>query len=408
MAELIDTVLLGYCSPMWIASLAATNVFFSSFCWVFNFLSFGFSARLAHARESRRLGAQIFAGLFLAFVLGLVLTPILFFGKEFFLKEVLSIPDSIWVSTETYWSIRVAGFPLTVLALAVNGVLRGLGRFNLAMGMVFAIASVNCLITSLGLFVFKFGIGAAAFGTVVGYGVGVIPVLVWIIFRYIKPQSLWPTKNEMFSIGSESIHIFGRSGALTLCFFIMTALISRLGAIELAAHQISLQVWIFSAYAIDGLALIATTDGGYALGRKKYMDFFSLAKRLLSQGFILGCLFSVGLLILTIPIMNHFATSPALEHALMSLWWLVVLTQPLNAYIYVTDGLLFATRSFSGMRTMMWLALLIFIPVAWVSYSLNSLLGIWLGLVLINIIRSLGNRFLLNQYRKHCSIFSAH
>jgi len=403
LAELVDTILLGFSTPIWVASLAATNVFFSSFCWIFNFLSFGLSARLAHARDGNRLGAQIVAGLLLATILGLTFTPILLLGKNYFLQEVLAIPESIGSSTEIYWSIRVIGFPLTILALAVNGILRGLGRFDLALMMVLTITLVNSLVTSIGLFIFDYGIGAAAFGTVLGYALGVIPALIWIVACYARQNFAWPTKDELFSIGSEGLQVFGRSGALTLCFFIMTALISRLGAVPLAAHQVSMQIWIFSAYVIDGLALIAITDGGYALGRKQYAEFSLLAKQLLKQGNVLGVLFSLGLLILTIPIMNHFTITPEIENALMSLWWIVVLTQPLNAYVYVTDGLLFATRDFSGMRQVMWLALIAFLPFAWVNYSLNSLVGIWLALVFVNIVRSFGNYLLLKRFTNNQS-----
>ena len=403
LAELVDTTLLASCSPLWVASLAATNVFFSSFCWVLNFLLYGFGTRVAHARDSGRLGAQIFAGLILAGLCGLGLTPILLLGRDFFLREVLSVPDSILETTRTYWTIRVSGFPLTVFAIAISGILRGLGHFNLALIMVGTITMSHVLVSSIGLFILNYGIGAAAAGAVIGFAAGVIPAFIWIVWRYLLPRFSWPTREELLSIGSDSLHIFGRSGALTLCFFVMTALISRLGAIPLAAHQISLQIWIFSAYIIDGLAMIAMSDGGYALGQKKYGEFFSLGRQLQIRGIALGFLFLLVLAFLRGQVMEHFATSQGMEDALLSLWWIVILTQPLNAYVYVTDGLLLAARKFSGLRQVMWLGLFAFLPLAAMSYFLANLVGIWLSLVIFNGCRAIGNYLLMGRLRNELS-----
>lgn len=86
MAELMDTVILGHVNTIWVGSLASTNASLRSFTWLFNFLSYGVTAQIAHslgAGKKDALGAHILTALLIALVISVsVGVPLFLFGHQ--------------------------------------------------------------------------------------------------------------------------------------------------------------------------------------------------------------------------------------------------------------------------------------------------------------------------------------
>ena len=61
--------------------------------------------------------------------------------------------------------------------------------------------------------------------------------------------------------GKNSWDVFGRSFVLTSVFFLSTRMAAKASTVQLAAHQILLQLWLFSSFFTDGVAMTGTILG---------------------------------------------------------------------------------------------------------------------------------------------------
>jgi len=148
MAEMIDTAVLGHVNTTWVGSLAATNACLGSFAWLFNFLSYGVTAQIAQslgAEKKDALGAHIRTALLMALVIGVgVGSLLLLFGQQL-LSSVMGAKGELLADSQVYYSIRVIGYPLTILSISLIGILRGLQKITLTMGIVLLTTLVNAV-----------------------------------------------------------------------------------------------------------------------------------------------------------------------------------------------------------------------------------------------------------------------
>jgi len=97
------------------------------------------------------------------------------------------------------------------------------------------------------------------------------------------------------------------------------------------------------------------------------------------------------LILLTKITLNH--TVPAGEVLRGRLWFFLCLAQPINAGVFVYDGLMYATQSFACARTVMLTGFVFaFAPLlALTEWRLHALWGVWGAKAAHNIWRLLGS-----------------
>lgn len=397
MAEMIDTAILGHVNTTWVGSLAATNACLGSFAWIFNFLSYGVTAQIAQSLGANRkeaLGTHILTALLMALVIGLgVGAPLLVFGHQL-LSTVMGASGALLADSQQYFSIRVIGYPLTILSIGLIGILRGLQKIPLTMGIVFLTTLINALGTYLAVFHYNWGIEGAAWATVLSFFVADC-IAFGFLWRHRRDLGLvrglkvdW---NDVRNLGSDGLNLAGRTGTLTLSFFIVTAFATRLGTTVVAAYQVALQAWLLAAYCIDGLAITATSLGGRLLGNGEHRAHRLLARRLVHLGIGIGCLFFLFYWLGESWVQGFFTNRPEIMALLGNIWFWLAASQPINALAYVYDGILFGARDFVFLRKRAIEAFfLVFLPlVLWGFLKTKSLLGLWLALIGLNGYRML-------------------
>lgn len=392
MAEMIDTAVLGHVNTTWVGSLAATNACLGSFAWIFNFLSYGVTAQIAQslgAGKKDTLGAHIVTALLMAVVIGAgVGSLLLLFGQQL-LGTVMGASGELLVESQAYYSIRVIGYPLTILSISLIGILRGLQKIPLTMGIVLLTTLVNAVGTYLAVFHYGWGIEGAAWATVLSFLVGDCVALGWL-WRHRRDFGLgrgWKVDwSDVIDLGSDGLNLAGRTGTLTLSYFIVTAFATRLRTTVVAAHQVALQAWLLAAYFIDGLAITATSLGGQLLGREDRGAHRLLARRLVHLGLGVGSSFFLFYWLAANWVQGLFTNRPEIMALLGTLWFWLAASQPLNAVAYVYDGILFGAKDFAFLRKrMMEGFLFVFLPLAlWGFLKAESLLGLWIALIGLN------------------------
>ena len=410
LAELVDTAILGHVNTIWLACLAATNTTLGCFAWLFNFLSYGVTAQIAHslgAGENRRLSGLIFAALFLAICIGVGMGVLLLFFGDQLLSYVMGAKGELLQDSQRYYFIRVLGYPLTILSIAFIGILRGLQKIKLSMCLVFTITIINAVGTYLSVFHFGWGIKGAAWSTVLSFLVGdcIAFVCVWR-FLQVRRVGGFPRFNryDFKALSSDGLNLAGRTGLLSLSFFILTACVTRLGTSVLAAYQVVLQIWLLTSYCMDGLSITATSLGGRLIGRGERVLHKMLSQRLLIFALCGGLGFTLFYLVFASWVQGVFTNSPEVMMKLNLVWGALALSQSFNTFAYVFDGILFGFRAFVFLRKRMLEGFcFVFIPLAlWGFLETQSLLGMILPLIGLNIYRLLTGWW---GYRKYTSIF---
>lgn len=183
--------------------------------------------------------------------------------------------------------------------------------------------------------------------------------------------------------------------SLLACFFVATSLASRLGELQVAAHQILHQFWILAAFIVDGIAITANAMGAPFIGARKYDLFKDLGRKLLVMGFYCGVLISGLYWFGRIELTGVFTRDDDVLKIVFHVWPLIAIAQIPNALVFVADGLVFAMRDFRFIRQWMFIgAIVAFLPCALVSYYFyQDLMVIWLGLTLLSLIRLFSNGY---------------
>jgi len=404
---LVDTGIVGHLGVTPLAGLAlAASVLTASF-WVFNFLSFGTTSRVAFltGRRDARGAAEVAAqGLWVAGVIGVVVGAALAWLAPA-VAGAMGGHGGVRAAAVTYLRISAIGTPFALLALVGNGFLRGVSETRTPLRIVLASNAANVVFEVVLVYGLHRGVAGSAWGTVAAqaFAAGWFGVL---LVRRIAAAgaSLRPDPVELRRMAAVGRHLFVRTGALLVALTLSTSVVSRLGPIPLAAHQVTLQVWLFVTAALDGLAIPAQAIVGTELGAGDGTSARAYAHRLLVLGAWLGAAIGVVLVALTPLLARVFTSSGRVADAAIGPLLIVGCVQVLDAVLFVLDGVLMGAGDFAFLRVSTLAGLVTFTPVALavLAWHRLGLLAIWLGLVgwllarcAVNAWRYRGDRWLV-------------
>mmetsp|Transcript_9227 Transcript_9227/g.10750 ORF Transcript_9227/g.10750 Transcript_9227/m.10750 type:complete len:526 (-) Transcript_9227:1468-3045(-) len=219
-----------------------------------------------------------------------------------------------------------------------------------------------------------------------------------------KDHTSFSVRDFIFS----SLNMIARSVLLQGAMYLLSILSSRIGTSVLAAHQVVMQIWCLISLFCDGFADVGTMVGARLLGAGKHEQLLVLTNRLLVFAMVAGTVCGTILLLCQESIIEVFTTATEAnddtQTVLRSVWMLTALMQPLNALVFVSDGLLFAHQAFSFIRNLMFIGVLaIFVPLLWIGYSTkHTLLALWIAKSLLTSWRAIAAFcFFWGYQRKH-------
>jgi MATE family multidrug resistance protein len=184
-----------------------------------------------------------------------------------------------------------------------------------------------------------------------------------------------------------SIRTFALVGTLT----VGTSMATRMGPVTIAAHQIATQLWLLFALFIDSLALSGQILVADHMGRHRPDLARGVSTRLLFFGVVLGVLFA-GVVAVGAPFWPwFFDLEPEVSLALGSVLPIVALMQPLNAAVFVGDGVFMGARAFGWLAAVMVFTAVctgMAFAVTWMGGY--GLVGLWWSMVVLIVARALG------------------
>ncbi len=97
-----------------------------------------------------------------------------------------------------------------------------------------------------------------------------------------------PDLGEIRAAAVVGAYLTVRTGSLLLTFTSATAIASRLGDVQIAAHQIAWQLWWFLALCLDAIAIAGQAIVGRSLGASDAAGTRAAARRMMQWGVIVG------------------------------------------------------------------------------------------------------------------------
>ena len=392
LVSLVDTFFVTRLGDTELAALGVAGGVFGLAFFVFNFLAYGVTPLIAEAdAEGRRaeVGNVVLRGLTLAVALGVAGMVFLESAAEP-VARAMGASEEVLQGSVAYIRARAWAMPAVLIITVGNGAYRGVEDTQTPLRIAIALNLVNLVLDPLLMFGLGWGLVGAAVASAVaqwaGAGLFLAAVLRRDAQRFRVPLRI-PRLGELvplLSVGSVlSLRTFSLVGTLTLA----TAVATRVGAAAVGAHQVAWQVWGMAALVVDALAV-----AGQALVARYQSSNPEVARaisnRLLQLGLGVGGLLTLGLSMVYPLIPWLLSNTPAAAHQLADIWWVVVAMQPINALIFVWDGVFLGSQRFRFLAVSMMLAafggiavLAGVLPGAW------GLPGVWAALVVINLIR---------------------
>ncbi|HLW18038.1 MAG TPA: MATE family efflux transporter [Actinomycetota bacterium] len=392
---LVDTAVVGHLGRAQLGGLAVAGTLLTTSFLLFNFLAYGTTATVARAvgaGDRRAATSHAVQALWVSAALGVVLLA-LGIGLASPAVSLMGARGAVRGYALTYLRISALGAPAVLAALAGMGFVRGLQDTRTGFVVAGTANVFNLVLELVLIYGFGWGIAGSAWATVIAQ-YGAAAVFVGIIVRAARADHVAlelerTGLRHLFDIGWPLVM---RTATLLAALSGATAVAARFGTIPLAAHQIAFQVWSFLALTMDAIAIAAQAMIAHMLGAGRVDDARAASRRMLWWGVVVGLGLAVFLGVARFGLAPLFTSDASVVHVAEELLLIVALMQPLNAAVFVLDGVLIGASDVGYLAAAMaGAALFVFLPAAAVILRARAgVLWLWAAIVLLMLARCAG------------------
>lgn len=405
-----DAAVVGNIPEFGTESLAAVGIvgtFLSALIWILGQTRAAISAIISqnlgagNMEDLKRFPAQ-------AIFFNLALSVVLLFSTYFLVEEIfvlLNAEGLILKYSMDYYYIRVWGFPLTLFTFAVFGIFRGLQNTFWPMIIATIGAGLNigldfALVYGIDGYLDPMNVEGAAWASLISQVVMALLSLVLLIKKTNVSLRLKSKLHpEIYRLAKMSANLFVRSLALNAALVLATREAAALGKEYIAAHTIAFNLWIFSAFFLDGYGGAGNILGGRLLGERNFSTLWQLTKRVNSYNLVVACgLVLIGLLFYK-PMGLVFNKDPKVLSEFYSVFYVVMLTLPFSALAFTLDSIFKGLGEMRFLRNVLLGATIFgFIPTLFITKYLGwGLDGIWVAMIVWVAYRAVA---LIIKYRR--------
>ena len=271
---LTDTAVVGRLGTAPLGGLALASTVLNTLVWVFNFLSYATTVRVAvrRGRGDRAGGAaDALQALWLALGIGVAVAAFIALAAGGLL-EVLGDDPEVIDQGVTYLRVGVIGIPFQMVAISCIGYLYGLPDTKRPFFVLLGSTVANLLLELLLVYGFDWGIAGSALGTVTAQVLSSL-VFLSIVVPRLRADGLHHLRvvpSVMWAVLKVGVHMVQRTGFLLASLAVATAAAARVGTPELGGHQIAAQVFLFLAIGVDMFKVSGQSLVGHALGAGRF------------------------------------------------------------------------------------------------------------------------------------------
>ncbi|MDQ7916661.1 MATE family efflux transporter [Mesonia sp. MT50] len=399
--SLTDIAVIGNVKEHSIEALAAAGIvgsFLSAIIWIVAQTKTAISAIISQHLGANRVHA-IKTLIPQAILFNLLLSFIIYGLTAFFAEAIFSAYNAdglILQYTQDYYTIRALGYPLTLVTFAIFGIFRGLQNTLWAMKCSLAGAAVNVgldflLVYGVEGFIEPMHLAGAAYASLAAQATMLLMALYYFFkktpFHLKLSFSINPQMKPLLLMAA---NLFVRTAALNFAIFLANAYATGYGKNYIAAQSILMNIWLFFSFFIDGYANAGNAIGGRLLGAKDYTRLWNLSKDISKYAvFIALILMGIcGLLYEEIGLI--FNKEESVLVLFSSVFWIVLLMQPINAIAFMFDGIFKGLGEAKYLRNVLLVATFLgFTPALLLGdYFGLKLYAIWIAFFVWMLIRS--------------------
>ena len=389
-----DAAIVGNIPEFGTESLAAVGIvgaFLSMLIWIL-----GQTRSAISSIVSQNLGAgnldklRGFPAQAIYFNIGL--SVIVLISTYFFVDQIFTLLNAegvILTLSLDYYYIRVWGFPLTLFTFAIFGLFRGLQNTFWPMIIAAAGALVNigldfALVYGVESYIPAMGVKGAAWASLIAQVIMAVLALVILLKKTdLSLRLRFPFHPEIKRLMFMSFNLFIRSIALNAALMLAIREAAGLGKEYIAAHTIAINIWLFSAFFLDGYGAAGNALGGRLRGENNFSGLWQLTKKLNLYNLIVALLLVLLGLFFYNPLGLIFNKDSAVLSIFYGMFFMVLISQPLNALAFTLDAIFKGIGEMGYLRNVLLGATLFgFIPTLYFAKYMDwGLIGIWLAIL---------------------------
>ena len=298
--------------------------------------------------------------------------------------------------TSQYYRIRVLGFPFLLISVSIFAVFRGLQNTFWPMvvsatGAVINIVLDYVLVYGIDGYIPAMHIAGAAWASLIAQVV--MGVFSLILFFTKTPFSLAVSNkvnSQLKRLAGISLNMLIRTIALNLSLILANVYATKYGEKYIAAFTIAYQLWLFFAFFIDGYASVSGIVSGKLKGENDFKSLRILVNTVVKYSVV------VSLILMTLFALGYnyigglFTNDIAVIETFKTIFWMVLLMQPINAVAFVYDDLFKGLAEAVKLRNVILAATFLgFVPTLYISDYFNlHVYGIWLAFLVWMLIRA--------------------
>ena len=404
----LSTPLLGFADAAVIGRLGeahllgainASAVLFDFIFWGFGFFRMataGLTAQALGAGDREEMRAVLMRSLVLAAAIGLAIIILQRLIAAVAFAGLGASPD-VTDAARIYYDIRIWSAPFVFANYAVMGALIGRGRTDIGLGLQIAINLGNIALNVLLVYGLGLGIYGSGLGTLIAEIGGTVAGLV-IIFQldakfYEVPRALLFARDKLRQLTAINIDIMIRTVALLFSFAYFTSLGARGGDVTLAANAILMNLFMITAFFLDGFATAAEQMCGQSLGARDEAGFRGIVR--LTSFWCVGFSLVVALLALIGGqyFIDFVSTNEAVRAYALAYLPYAVSTPVLGALAFEFDGVYIGATWTREMRNLMLIALALYLAASFALRPFGNAAS-WIALLTFLAARSVGQLWL--------------
>ncbi len=277
-----------------------------------------------------------------------------------------------------YYKIRIIGFPFTLYTFAVFGVFRGLQNTYYPMVIAIIGTAINIaldlvLVYGITNVIEPMNLTGAALASVLSQALMAVMATALVLKNTpITLKIKGPVNKELPKFLMMIGNLILRTLALNLALYFATSFATGYGTNYIAAYTITINLWFFAAFAVDGYASAGNILSGKLFGAKQFETLVELSQRLTKKALIVGLLMAGlgGLFYKSVGAM--FTSDPNVLADFYEVFWIVLAMQPLCAITFVFDGIFKGLGKMKALRNVLFAAtFLVFIPALLLGHYLE-------------------------------------
>ena len=399
--SIVDTAVVGNVQHNPIEALASVGIagsFIAAIVWVIGQTKAAISAIIAQyvgldkLDKITALPAQMIA-------INIGLSVLLYVLTVFFTTEIFQLYNADGLVLDyavSYYKIRAVGLPFSLFVFTVIGVFTGLQNTFIPM-----VISVTGALVNVGLdfflvygwegFIDPLHVEGAAYASVISQ-----IIMASMALYFYKKRTIF----QLFSFASFhfeikrllflSVNLFVRAFALHIALYLANSYATDYGKEYIAAQTICFQIWLLFSFFVDGYASVGSIISGKLKGAKEGDNLKLLVTDLIKYGVLVSIVLMSVCFLFYNKIGPLFTSDSQVLDIFYTVFWIVIVTQPLNAIAFVYDGVFKGMAEAVVLRNTVVVATFFgFVPALLLADAFDlKLIGVWIAFTVWMLFRS--------------------